>query len=241
MLNSGENPGRDGGVGRVKAALQVLEGGVNTGGVGNTTAVTVISLHGETALMDPAIVDPQPESSLYRFLNDQQPVVFVSKAFACASVPKALRAPPGGWMAYSGVKPLTDWVSVMSPNLVLQVLAGAVKTGDGNTTKLFVSEHEGADVAYFAVKQPEVVGVKVTLLFGWSTTILVGEPPIVQVPPVDPLWVNVTGTFTQALVVVTIEFVFNTTWGDVNELVHLLPVRESLNGVPSGYNAGSIE
>jgi hypothetical protein len=211
MLNSGENPGREGGAGRVKAALQVLDGGVNTGGAGNTTAVTVISLHGEIALMDPAIVDPQPESSLYRFLNDQQPVVFVSKVFACASVPKALKAPPGGCMAYSGVKPLTVWASVMSPNLVLQVLAGAVNCGAGKTTKLLVSEQAGADVAYFTVKQPEVVGVKVTLLLGWSTIILVGEPPIVQVPLVAPLCVNVTGTLTQALDVITIEFVFNMT------------------------------
>jgi len=75
--------------------------------------------------------------SLYLAFIAQHPGVFVRNAFAAASDPYALKAPPGACTAYSAVNPkeLRLLIAVMIPGAALHVFAIAANTGtDGNMT-----------------------------------------------------------------------------------------------------------
>lgn len=71
----------DGNDGSIKPELQVLDGAVSAGTVGNTIAFKVVSAQG---LIVPARVVPQSVFNLYLALMVQQPGTLVTNAFIFA-------------------------------------------------------------------------------------------------------------------------------------------------------------
>ena len=93
-------------------------------------------------------------------------------------------------ISYSTLNPETG-VTVGKVNAVLQVLAGALRTGlAGNTTKYAVSEHiVGCAATKMALQHPGVVGVNTPV-----DALIVPPPFTDQLPPAGVTFsVNVTG------------------------------------------------
>jgi hypothetical protein len=79
-----------------KLELHVLDIGVMEGAAGKTTALIVLSWQRTLVLIEFVGVPPHAAVSLYLALIVQHPLVLLSKPFATAKVPYALKDPPGG-------------------------------------------------------------------------------------------------------------------------------------------------
>ena len=141
ILYSIVNSERGATVGKLKADSQVLEGAINTGIAGKTTAFVVPSWQAGLSLIEFAGIEPHALVNLYRALIVQHPGVFKSNKSAEAIVPYALNVPPGACTAYSAVNPNADrsGTGMIPDKGASQTLAGGVKTGaDGKITAFTV-------------------------------------------------------------------------------------------------------
>lgn len=156
ILNSTLKPAIAATAGNANMAEQAFAGVDKTGAAGKTIAYSIPSWHAVIPLTALAGVGPHADVNLYLALMVQHPGVLVRNAFTEANVPYALKAPPGGWIAYSAVNEAMVGTATMLAIAALHVLAiAAILGAAGKMTKFCVTLHDPGGL-YVAEKHPGV-------------------------------------------------------------------------------------